>query len=171
MIELNNERVDQILHKETQKTEELQTILRALYARHMYLYEKYLGDIDALNDDVIAGLKKYHEETVSLMKYYYMDIPQDTCEKLVKFNEEYTAKLLGADWHKYVSDSYKEFRAGNRSRDKSEECLKAEFSKQNLKSFYEAMDYVFRDAFGTGSEVVENVISGFTSLFFKKDKE
>lgn len=171
MIELSNERVDQILHKETHKTEELRTILRAIYTRYMYLYEKYLADIDALNDDVIASLKKYHEETISLTKYYYLDIPEDTCEKLYEFDEEYTAKMLGPDWHKYLFDSYKEFRAENKGKGKSEECLKAEFSEQILNDFYEDMDYVFREAFGTGSKGGEDVVSGLTGLFFKKDKE
>ena len=32
--------------------------------------------MDALNEDKIAELKKYHEETESLIKYYYMDIPR-----------------------------------------------------------------------------------------------
>ena len=36
----------------------------------MYLYEKYLEDIDALSDDRIAELRAYHEETISLVKYY-----------------------------------------------------------------------------------------------------
>ena len=33
MVELSNERVDQILHEETHKTEELITILRGVYIR------------------------------------------------------------------------------------------------------------------------------------------
>ena len=67
MVELSNERVEQILHKETHKTEELKTILRGVYTRYMRLFEKYFADIDALNDDEIAGLKQYHEETRSLI--------------------------------------------------------------------------------------------------------
>ena len=51
MVELSNERVDQILHEESQKTEELKTILRGVYIRYMRLYERYFDDIDALNDD------------------------------------------------------------------------------------------------------------------------
>ena len=51
MIELSNERVTQILHEETLKTEELTTILRAVYRRYMYLYDTCFKDIDALNDD------------------------------------------------------------------------------------------------------------------------
>ena len=54
MIELSIERVDQILHQETPKKEELATILRGIYTRYMCLYEKYFADIDALNDDTIA---------------------------------------------------------------------------------------------------------------------
>ena len=63
MIELSNERIEEILHKETGKTEELTTILRGIYIRYMRLYERYYADIDALNDDVIAELKNYLEET------------------------------------------------------------------------------------------------------------
>ena len=63
MVELSNERMEQILHKETAKKEELTTILRGIYTRYMLLYEKYFADIDALNDDEVTALKNYHEET------------------------------------------------------------------------------------------------------------
>ena len=43
MVELNNERIDEILHKETVKTEEQATILRAIYTRYMRLYETKYG--------------------------------------------------------------------------------------------------------------------------------
>ena len=170
MIELSNERVEQILHKETQKTEELPTILRGVYTRYMRLYEKYFADIDALNDDEIAEQKKYHEETKSLMKYYYMDIPQDVSAALSLFDNEYTSKLLGSGWHEFLYDSYKEFKAEIKNSNKSEERLKAEFAEQKLTAFYEAMDSVFRDAFGTGSKTVEKAVSGIASLLFGENK-
>ena len=85
------------------KTEELTTILRAVYTRYMRVFEKYFADIDALNDEVIAELNQYQEETRSLVKYYYMDIPQDVCEELEKFDDKYGDKLLGPDWQKYLS--------------------------------------------------------------------
>ena len=125
MIELSNERVEQILHKETQKTEELATILRGVYTRYMRLYEKYFADIEALNDGEIADLKRYHEETGSLMKYYYMDIPKDVCTELKDFDEKYTAKLLGADWHNCLFDSYEAFRVENEDAYPSEKQMKA----------------------------------------------
>jgi hypothetical protein len=68
----------------------------------MWLYEKYFADIDALNDEKIAELTNYHEETLSLVKYYYMDIPLDICVGIKAFEEEYSANLLGAEWHKYL---------------------------------------------------------------------
>ena len=108
MLELSNERVECILEKETQKTEPAVTILRAVYTRYMNLYEKYFADIDALNNDRIAELKKYHEETLSLVKYYYMDIPQDTCRALNEFEEKYSDLLLGPSWHLYLFRSYDE---------------------------------------------------------------
>ena len=77
MIEMSQERIKQILEEETVKTEELATILRSVYTRYMHLYEKYFADTDALDDAAIAGLKDYHEETKSLVKYYYMDITWD----------------------------------------------------------------------------------------------
>ena len=40
------------------KTEELTTILRGVYTRYMRLFEKYFADIEALNDEEIAKLKK-----------------------------------------------------------------------------------------------------------------
>ena len=170
MIELSNERIEEILHKETGKTEELPTILRSVYTRYMRLYERYFADIDALNDDVIAELKKYHEETRSLCKYYYMDIPLDICTGLIEFDNEYSDKLLGDDWHKFLLDSYKDFRDENEDGNKSEACLKAEFADQKLTGFYEVMDYVLRDAFNTNSKSAEDVASGITSLLFGEAK-
>lgn len=166
MVELSNERVEQILHKETQKTEELVTILRGIYTRYMHLYEKYFADIDALDDDKIAELKKYHEETRSLMKYYFMDIPQDICVELNEFDNKYSAKLLGADWHNYLYSGYQEFMAANEDEYKSEKCLKAEFTERILTAFYEAMEGVFREEFGTGSKAFEKLSSGFKGLLF-----
>ena len=166
MIELSNERVEQILHQETQKTEELTTILRAIYTRYMRLYEKFFADIDALNDDGIAELKKYHEETVSLLKYYYMDIPLDICEGLGEFDDKYTAKLLGPDWHKLLFDGYQDFKSQSKSRNQSEESIKSEFSEQMLTEFYDAMDSVFREGFSTNSKTAEKVATGLTGLLF-----
>lgn len=97
MVELSKERIEQILHEETMKKEELETILRGIYTRYMRLFEKYFADIDALNDDEIAELRKYHEETGSLVKYYYMDIPLDICIGLKEFENKYSVKLLGSE--------------------------------------------------------------------------
>ena len=44
MVELSNERIEQILHEETMKKEELETILRSIYTRYMRLYEKYFAE-------------------------------------------------------------------------------------------------------------------------------
>ena len=68
MLELSKERIAQILHEETVKKEDADTILRSVYSRYRQLYEKYLEDIDALNDDMIAEMRSYHEETRSLIK-------------------------------------------------------------------------------------------------------
>ncbi len=170
MVELSKVRIGQILHKETTKKEDLETILRSIYTRYMRLYEKYFVDIDALNDDEIAELRNYHEETRSLVKYYYMDIPLDVCVGIKEFENKYSANLLGSEWHEYLFDSYEEFKKQSDSWNKSEEYLKAEFAKQALAAFYEAMDYVFRDGFGTGSQTAKNVVSGITGLLFGKDK-
>ena len=166
MIELSTERVEKILHEETQKTEELTTILRGIYTRYMHLYETYFADIDALNDEKIAELKEYQEETRSLVKYYYMDIPQDVCGRLDEFDKEYGKKLLGPNWHKTLFDAYENYKEKNMSEYTSEEGLKAEFSNQCLTGFYDAMDYVFREDFGTTSKTVENVVDGLTGLLF-----
>lgn len=170
MFELSVERVDQILHQETPKKEELATILRGIYTRYMRMYEKYFADIDALDDDVIADLKKHNEETKDLIKYYYMDIPHDLCKEIIDFDKEYNAKLLGTDWRKTLFDSYSEFCAENECEDKSAKCLKAEFSEQVLSAFYEAMDYIFRDGFGTGSKYAEQMSSGLAELLFGEKK-
>lgn len=54
MLELSNERIEQILHEETTKTVELATLLHSIYIRYMRLFEGYFSDIDALNDAKIA---------------------------------------------------------------------------------------------------------------------
>lgn len=164
MVELSNERVDQILHEETHKTEELITILRGVYIRYMRLYESYFEDIDALDDDRIAELYKFHEETKSLIKYYYMDIPLDIGTALIEFDKQYSAKLLGIHWRRYLFDSFNEFKSDNG--DKSEECLKADFEDKILTAFYETMDYIFRDGFGTGSESAKEIKDGLADLLF-----
>lgn len=169
MIELSQERVDTILNEETLRTEELATILRAVYTRYMRVFEKYFADTDALNDEVIAELNQYQEETRSLVKYYYMDIPQEVCDGLRKFDDKYGDKLLGPDWKKTLSDTYKYFRGKNWS--KSEEWVKAEFRKQAMDAFYKAMGSVFRQGFGSDSKVVERVVDGIKGLFFADSQE
>ena len=170
MIELSRERIEQILHEETLKSEDLKTILRSIYHRYMRLYEDYFSDIDTLNDEKIARLNKYHEETKSLVKYYYMDIPMDVCMGIDEFEEKYGSKLLGPDWHNYVFESYQEFKDRKENKNKSEECLKAEFKEKVLDAFYGVMGYVFREGFGTGSRTHETFIDGITGLLFGKNK-
>ena len=164
MVELSNERVDQILHEETFKTEELITILRGVYIRYMRLYERYFDDIDALNDDKIAEFNKYHEETKSLIKYYYMDIPLDICTALFEFDKQYSEKLLGSNWRRYLFDSLKKYKSDRE--DKSKEGLKADFEEKILTAFYATMDYIFRDDFGTYSESTKKVEDGLVDLLF-----
>lgn len=169
MIELNKERLEKILREETAQKEELQTILRSVYTRYMRLYEKYFADIDALNDEKIAGLQAYHEETVSLVKHFYLDIPMDVCTELREFEEKYSDKLLGPGWREYLHDSYEEFKEKNWVGKKSEAELKAEFKKQILSAFYDAMDYIFREDFGTSSQTAKKVFTGLTELLFGKE--
>ena len=170
MMELSNERVAQIMNEETLQTVELPTLLRSIYSRYMRLYEQYFEDIDALNEEKLAGLRTYHEETKSLVKYYYMDIPQDVCKCLNAFDSEYSNRLLGPEWHKYLFDIFKDFKEKNNDKDRSRKHLSAEFSKQTLAAFYEAMDYIFRDGFGTGSQTAKNILSEISSLLFGKEK-
>lgn len=167
MIDLNNEVLEKILSKETAKTEDLKTILRAIYTRTMRLYEKYFQDVDALSNDVIDELKQYNEETRSLVKYYYLDIPQDICMRLDEFEKTYSDKLLGPAWRVCLSDLFEDFRKRRRGKE-SEETLKAEFAKQALEGFYSAMDYVFREGFGTDSQTAKHVINGLSELIFGK---
>ena len=167
-MELSNERIEQILHEETPKKEESATILRGIYTRYIRLFEKYFADIDALNDDEISELRKYHEETGSLVKHYYMDIPQDICTKLNEFENMYSTNLLGADWREHLSSSYKKFKKKSDSDNRSDEYLKAEYAKRALKAFYDAMDYIFREGFGTKSQTVKDVVNGITGLLFGK---
>lgn len=169
MIELKRERIEQILNEETAKKKDPDDILRSVYTRYMFLYEKYLEDIDALSDDRIAELRAYHEETISLVKYYYMDIPLDVGTSIRKFEEEYSDKLLGPEWHKYVFDNYKQFKEKSEYKNMSEDKVKAEFTKQTLDGFYDTMDYVFRQGFGTGSQTVKKVVSGLKGLIFGKE--
>ena len=136
----------------------------------MRLFEGYFADIDALDDAKIAQWRKYHEETCSLLKNYYMDIPHDICEDLEEFNDKFSAKLPGPNWYDNLSEIYDAFQEENW--DKSEKHLKAEFKKQALATFYKEMDEVFREGFGTGSKTVEGVVGGINGLLFgKEDKE
>ena len=170
MLELSVKRIDQILHEETTEKEELSTILRGIYTRYMRLYEQYFADISALNDDRIAEFRAYQEETDSLVRYYFLDIPEDICGQLKEFNDKYNAKLLGPEWHKCLFGFYEDFKRESWT-EKSEEVLKAEFEKQALASFYDAMGSVFREGFGTGSKTGENVLNGIAGLLFGKPEK
>lgn len=167
MIELSKERIEQILHEETAENEELTTILRSIYTRYMHLYENYFTDIDALTDEKIAELGKYHEETKSLAKYYYLDIPLDIWAGLEAFDNEYTSRLLGPDWHDFLYDTYRDFKEkDNNKKDDS----KASYSKQTLSDFYDVMNYIFRNDFGTESKHIEEVKDGILALLFGKSR-
>ena len=171
MVELSNERIEQILHDETKKTEALPTILRGVYIRYLNLYENYIADYDKLNDDKIAEFGKQNEETKSLVKYYYMDIPQDVCEAISEFEEKVGDKLLGREWKRYLYELFDEFKSKCKARNMSEDYYKAEFKKQVLKEFYACMDNIFRDGFGTGSQTTKDIVNGITGLLFgKKEK-
>ena len=170
MLELSKERIAQILHEETVKKEEVTAILRSIYTRYMQLYEKYFADIEVLTDDAVSGLREYHEETKSLIKYFYMDIPQDICLSLNAFDSEYSDRLLGPEWHKYLFDVYKDFKERKEGQCKNSEALCSEFRKETLSAFYDAMDYIFRDGFGTGSQTSQNIVSEIAQLFFGKEK-
>ena len=169
MLELSNERIEQILNEETTKTVELATLLRCIYTRYMRLFEGYFADIDALNDARIAELRKYQEETSSLVKYYYMDIPKDVCEGIKEFNNKFSAKLLGPKWFDNLSDIYEGYK--NENWDTDEKHLKSEFEKRVLTTFYEEMDNVFREGFGTGSKTVKAVTGGIAGLLFGKEEK
>ncbi len=169
MIELSRETIERMLNKETAKKEELGTILRAVYTRYMRLYERYFADTEALNDETVAELRKYHEETRSLVKYYYLDIPQDICAKLEAFDEKCSDILLGPDWQACLSERLEEFGNKSANRNKRGKELQAEFSAEALKAFYDAMDYVFREGFGTESQTARNVLSGISELIFGKE--
>lgn len=99
---------------------------------------------------------------------YYMDIPQDTCTGIKEFEKEYSANLLGSEWHEYLFRAYEDFKKESKARNKNEEYYKAEFTRRVLEYFYEAMDYVFREGFGTGSKTTDNILSGLAGLFFGK---
>lgn len=108
----------------------------------MRLFEGYFADIDALNDARIAELRKYHEETSSLVKYYYMDIPKDVCEGIEEFNNKFSIKLLGSKWYDNLSDIYEGYK--NENWDTDEKHLKSEYEKRVLTTFYEEMDNGFQ---------------------------
>ena len=168
MIEFSVETINKILHEETAQREELSMIVRSIYTRYMRMYEEYFADIDALNDAKIAAFRKKNEETKSLMKYYYLDIPLDVYEAIMEFDQEYNDKLLGSDWHTFLFDKYKEFKELNMG--KNDKALKAEFEKQALSGFYESMDELFRDCLGTSSQIAKEAASGIWDMLFGNDK-
>lgn len=166
MIKLSNERIEQILHEETVKKEEQTTILRSIYLRYMRLYEEYFADIFALNDAKISEMRKYHEETKSLVKYYYMDIPEDVCTGINEFDKNASAHLLGPGWRESLFEVFDYFKEKNEDKYKNEKRIKEEFTEQALAVFYDEMDKIFREGFNTGSQQSKNVISGIASLLF-----
>ena len=169
MIELSKERIEQMLHEEAGKKEELVTILRGVYTRYMCMFEKYFADIDALNDDAIAGLREYHDETRSLVKYFYMDIPRDVCLGLREFEKKYIDKLLGSGWHEYLRDCYEDFKEYTCDEQLSEALMKAAFTKEALSDFYDVMDYIFRDDFGTESKHLKDIAGEISGFLFGKE--
>lgn len=170
MIELSKEKIEKILYEETAKTEQLTTILRSIYTRYLRMYEKYFSDIDALNDNTISELRNYNEETKSLIRYYYLDIPQDIIEGIKEIENSSVAKLLGPKWRIYLSDSYAAFKEECDNEYRSEEALKAAFTAQAMTDFYGTMDYVFREGFGTGSQTTKDTVSGLAGLLFGGEK-
>lgn len=171
MIELTNERIEEILHNETKKTEPLPTILRGIYARYMNLYEHYIAEIDKLTDEKVAEYKKQHEETKSLIRYYYMDIPQDVCYDINQFEEKCSDLLLGKDWKMHVYDAFDEYKGRNEVWGKDDDYYIVEFKKYALKEFYAAMENIFRDGFGTGSQTAKNIFEGISGLLFGSSKK
>ena len=100
------------------------------------------------------------------MGYILHIIPLDICMELDEFEEKYSAKLLGPDWREYLFENYMDFKDDNIGMDKSEECLKAEFTEKNLTAFYYAMNSVFREGFRTSSHTAEKVLNGIAGLLF-----
>ena len=166
MVELSSERIEQIVLKETAKKQEADIILRSVYTRYMCLFEKYFEDIDALNDDKVSELRNYHEETKSLVRYYYMDIAQDVCKLLREFDDTYIINMLGSGWHKYIFDIYKYYKDEKKISIKAEEDIKAAFVKETLEEFYDTMDYIFRDDFGTSSQTAKKVVTNLKEMLF-----
>ena len=170
MIELSKERIEKILNEETAKTVELKTLLRSIYTRYMRMYEKYFSDIDALNDNTISELRKYNEETKSLVRYYYLDIPQDVSEEIKEIESRSVANLLGPKWRKYLSDNFAAFKEEHDDEYRSEKSLKEAFAKQAMEEFYDTMDTVFREGFGTDSQSAKEFTNGLTGLLFGAGK-
>ena len=110
MVKLSDERIKQILHEETLKKEDNDLLLRSIYSRYMRLYEEYFADIDALNNEEISRMRAYNEETQSLIKYYYLDIPMDVCTGLREFDKKFSDFLLGPDWRRYLFECFDDFR-------------------------------------------------------------
>ena len=171
MVKLDNERVEQILQNETMKTQPLPTILRGIYTRYINLYEDYIAEIDKLTDDKIDAYKRQNAETQSLIKYYYMDIPQDVCYELNKFEENVADELLGREWKRGIYDAFEEFKENNDAWNKSDDYYMAEFKKALRKELYKAMENIFRDGFGTHSETAKNIFTGISNLLFGSSKE
>ena len=170
MTELSMERIEKILHEETPQDESVTMILRSIYIRYMRLYEKYFATTDTL-DNEIAELRNYHEETRSLIKYYFLDIPLDICDAIEKFDDEYTDKLLGPDWKRYLSALYNEVEKDTFRSYGGRDPLDSDFTKKIMSAFYNSMSGIFRVGFDTGSKTTEKVIGGIKEMFFDKDED
>lgn len=166
MIQLSNERAEQIIQEETKKTQPLPQLLRAIYTRYMNLYEDYIANMFDLTSEKVAEYKKQNDETICLVRYYFMDIPQDVCEGIFDFEEKVGDKLLGPEWKTNLYDAYEEFKDKSDEWDMTEDYYKGAFKKYALKEFYEVMENIFRDGFSTHSERAKNIFSGIKSLIF-----
>ena len=62
-----------------------------------------------------------------------MDIPLDICAALIEFDKQYSEKLLGSNWRRYLFDSLEKYKSDRG--DKSKEGLKADFEEKILTAF------------------------------------
>ena len=167
MVELSPERIEEILHKETVKEEDPKTVMRAVYNRYRCVFEQYIDQIFEMNQSKIDEFNKYHQETNSLIKYYFVDIPMDTCAALAKFEHDVMDYMLGPDWQRVILNGFEEFKRKNKNKYRlaNEETWRKKFKEELLSMFYVSMESAFRVSFESGSKAAEGLMDGLSAIF------
>ena len=96
--------------------------------------------------------------------------PVSSCVAAPRFLQEQIECGGGICRINSLSDSYAAFKEENDDEYRNEKSLKEAFAKQAMEEFYDTMDDVFREGFGTVSQNAKDFSNGLTGLLFGAEK-